>query len=246
MTSRKTILRLALVHSCLILIVALLTLMTACGNGSEASPTPSSATSSALPTSTFPAEPQEVDIGTGPALVWGSGEYGVVLVHGAIYDAASWTAQAEAIADAGFAVISIENATVDDVRAAMDYLRRTFGSTHVGLVGASAGTGPVLSVATDQTSDSQPHIDVVIVLAGSGNVDELDVPSVLFISAEGDGAATSARQMMEATSGDADDLVLVPGSAHAQALFNEPEGDRVLEAIIERLAERQSATESEP
>ncbi len=153
-----------------------------------------------------------INLGTGSALVWGSGSYGVVLVHGAIYDAASWTAQAEAIATEGFAVIAVEHATADDTRAAMDYLRRTFGTTAVALVGASAGTRPVLSVATSQPPDSSPAVDLVIILAGSGNVEDLKVPSVLFISAEGDGgAAASARRMLEATSGDPDDLLIVTG-----------------------------------
>ena len=185
-------------------------------------------------------DPMTTDLGTGTALVWGSGSYGVVLVHGAIYDAASWTDQAERIAAAGFSVVAIEHATADDTRAAMDYLRREHGVTRVALIGASAGTGPVLSVAS-AGDNTNPAVDLVVILAGSGNVDDLSAPSVLFISAEND-AAASAERMMEATSGDPNDLVLVPGSAHAQALFNQPEGETVLQAILARLAERQTAS----
>ncbi len=220
--------------------------VTIAGCGDDSDDDGATAMTSEPATPTARSEPQEVSIGAGTALVWGNGTYGVVLVHGAIYDAASWTAQAEAIAASGFAVVAVENATADDTRAAADFLRRTFGATHVALVGASAGTGPVLSVAADASAGSQPVVDLVVILAGSGNVDELDVPSVLFISAEGDGAASAAERMLEATSGDPADLLLVSGSAHAQALFNEPEGEQVLQAILSRLADRQAVTTSEP
>ena len=191
-----------------------------------------------------PGGPAEVNLGSGSALVWGEGKYGVVLVHGAIYDAASWTDQAEAIAAEGFAVVAVEHATADDTHAAIDYLRRSTGIEAVALIGASAGTSPVLNVASERTPEMEPPVDLVIVLAGSGNVDSLNVPSVMFISAEGDGAASSARRMMEATSGDPADLVIVPGSAHAQALFNQPEGVQVLNAIVERLASRKALLNS--
>jgi len=228
-----------------IVILACLVLVSACGfdSSEDASPSPTPIASM----SSGEIEVTEINLGTGSALVWGSGSYGVVLVHGAIYDAASWTAQAEAIATGGLAVVAVEHATADDTRAAMDYLRRTFGTTAVALVGASAGTGPVLSAATDQSPGSSPVVDLVIILAGSGNVENLKVPSVLFIAAEGDsGAASSAQRMLEATSGDPDDLLIVPGSAHAQALFKQPEGETVLAAIQTRLAERQSILTSEP
>lgn len=231
----------------LLAILALGFLASAC-RGESDEPTPTWPPDASSPTS---ADTQngasEVNLGTGSALVWGSGNYGVVLVHGAIYDAASWTTQAEAIADAGFSVVAIEHATVDDTRAAMDHLRRTFGVEKVALIGASAGTGPVLSVASGQKPESSPAVDLVVILAGSGNVDELNVPSVLFIAAEGDGgAAAAAERMMNETSGNRDDLLIVSGSAHAQALFNEPEGDQVLDAIIGRLTERQNLLTTEP
>ena len=227
-------------------LVAVAGLLSACGDETAKS-TPTATTVPATPTVAFDVSvPTEIDIGTGPALVWGTGRYGVVLVHGAIYDAASWTEQAAAIAAAGFAVVAIENATAADTRAATDYLGRTFGVEAVGLVGASAGTGPVLDAASAHPPDSRPAIDLVVILAGSGNVDQLDVASVLFISAEGDGAAAAAKRMLAATSGAPADLLLVPGSAHAQALFNEPEGEQVLSTIVERLTERQRALTTEP
>ncbi|MEZ4572967.1 MAG: hypothetical protein R2849_22135 [Thermomicrobiales bacterium] len=51
--------------------------------------------------------------------------------------------------------------------------------------------------------------------------------------------------MMSATSGKTEYLVIVPGSAHAQALFSEPE-EVVLAAILNRLDARRAALGMEP
>ncbi|MEZ4524165.1 MAG: hypothetical protein R3A46_21410 [Thermomicrobiales bacterium] len=221
-------------------------ILSACSGGSDSddgipNATPATATSSAA------GAPEEANIGTGSALVWPGEGYSVVLVHGAIYDAASWSDQAKAIAAHGFAVVAVEHATADDVRAASDYLRRTFGISHVALVGASAGAGPVIDVVRGRSPDEQPEVDLMIILAGSGEVQGIAVPSVLFIAADGDaGAARAAERMMSATSGKTEDLVIVPGSAHAQALFSEPEGEVVLAAILNRLDARRAALGMEP
>ncbi len=42
-------------------------------------------------------------------LTWGDGPYGVVLAHGASFDAASWEEQAVRIADQGATVIAVES-----------------------------------------------------------------------------------------------------------------------------------------
>ena len=229
-----------------ILVTATL-LLASCGSGDDEGETPTpSANPDEVTEVKGASEPMEVNIGSGTALVWGDGVYGVVLVHGAIYDAASWTDQAEAIAAKGFSVIAVEHATADDTSAAIDYLRRTHAAEAVALIGASAGTGPVLAVASDQAAEPELPVDLVVILAGSGSVESLNIPSVMFISAEGDGAASAAKRMMEATSGDPADLVIVPGSAHAQALFLQPEGEQVLTAILDRLTARRASVTQEP
>ncbi|EKT78411.1 hypothetical protein WSS_A32830 [Rhodococcus opacus M213] len=50
-----------------------------------------------------------IEIGGGGALQWDNGEYGVVLAHGAVFDAATWEDQATAIADQGATVVAVED-----------------------------------------------------------------------------------------------------------------------------------------
>ncbi len=212
--------------------IVVLLLVAACGDNSRLSTPAESLTTSTPAADGQQLEPMVVQLGTGEALVWGSGAYGVVLVHGAIYDAASWTAQAETIAAEGFSVVAIENATADDVAAATDYLVREHQIDGVALVGASAGTSPVLNVA----SSDPGRIDQIIILAGSGDVTNLGTMPKLFIAAENDGSALErARQMAAEAPGSNNQALIVSGSAHAQALFQTPQGDEVLQAIVDRL-----------
>lgn len=181
-----------------------------------------------------PSGGERVEIGGAEAIVRGEGGYGVVLSHGAAYDAASWDDQAGEIAENGFVTLSVEDTSTESVTAAAEYLADERGVEGVALVGASAGTSGVFGAA-----EENPDItDQIIVLSGSGDVSGLGEVPKLFVASEGEGLADTAREMAEEAPGSENEALILPGSAHAQAIFDTGQGGRLLETMIERLEER--------
>lgn len=174
---------------------------------------------------------RRIDLGdeAGEALVWdGGGQRGTVLVHGAIYDAASWRVQARQMAAAGIAVVAVEQATVAAVGAAADYLRADLDVEAVTLVGASAGGGAVLSAL----SEDERLADQLVLLSATGDVSKLgDIPK-LFIASAGEGLAERVEAMADDAPGAANQALILEGDAHAQAIFKTEDGDQLLEALI--------------
>src|SRR5579862_5732789 len=132
--------------------------------------------------------------------LYGSGERGVVLVHGGQFQKESWADQAHALAKAGFQVLAIDlrgfgpsHGPGDsdimsaphhlDVLAAVRYLHQA-GAKSVSVVGGSMGG----AAAGDASIASEPgEIDRVVFLGASPNgpADKLKSAS-LFIVARGD------------------------------------------------------------
>ena len=170
----------------------------------------------------------------GAALVWGSGQYGVVLVHGAIYDAASWGAQAQTFAEHGMTVLAVEQADAETVAAALGYLHNDRALPRVAVMGASAGSAAALAVGRDQPE----LVDQLILLSGTGDVASLGDFPKLFAASQGEPAASDAERMAAEAPGDWNALYLAPGSAHAQAIFGSEGGSALLDALVARLEER--------
>src|SRR5258708_32130190 len=132
------------------------------------------------------------DGGVVSADLYGAGERGVVLAHGGRFNKGSWEKQAQALAAAGFRVLTIDfrgygqsrgpgqsdpmNAPLQlDVLAAVRYLRKT-GAKTVSVVGASMGGG----AAGDASILSEPgeiHRLVFLRAAPNGPPPELKAPS---------------------------------------------------------------------
>lgn len=169
----------------------------------------------------------------GEALVWdGNGPAGVVLVHGAVYDVASWKAQATQMAAAGQTVIAVEHAAAGSVVTAAHYLRDELEVQSVTLVGASAGGSAVLGALGDE-----PELaDRLVLLSATGDVTALGDYPKLFVASEGEGIADRSEEMAEDAAGDANQALIVPGDAHAQAIFKTGEGDDLVEALIDFIA----------
>ncbi|MEJ7654233.1 MAG: alpha/beta fold hydrolase [Chloroflexia bacterium] len=185
---------------------------------------------------------RRVNIGVESAIVWGEGEYGVVLVHGAAYSAASWDRLGNAAAQSGIVAIAVENATHDAAIAAVDYLKQELGATATALLGASAGGAAVLEVgATNEDS-----VDQLILLSATGTVENLGDFPKLFIASEGEGIAEQVRRMAHLAPGNRNDAVILPGDAHAQAIFDTDQGERLIMIIIERLNQGRSANLQPP
>lgn len=167
-------------------------------------------------------------------LLWGKGTYGVVLSHGAVYDAASWKPLAAEIAQNSIAVLATEEVEPEDLLAANDYLREKQGVKSIALIGASAGG----STAITAMAKAPRKWDQLILLSSTGEVKGLGPAPKLFVASEGEGIAGEVRRMAEQSPGRHNEAMIVKGSAHAQAIFRTPEGPRLTGAILQRLTSR--------
>jgi pimeloyl-ACP methyl ester carboxylesterase len=175
--------------------------------------------------------PESVEVAGGEALLWGEGDRGVVLAHGAAYDAASWREQAERLAGNGVAALAVEDTSARSVVEAAGYLKEERGVRDVTLIGASAGTAGVLGAA----EETPGLVDGVILLSGTGEVSGLGEYPKLFVASEGEGLAEEVRRMAEKSPGSRNEALILSGDAHAQAIFGTDQGERLMRAILERL-----------
>jgi pimeloyl-ACP methyl ester carboxylesterase len=158
---------------------------------------------------------EKVTVGETEAIVWGEGNQGVVLAHGASYDAASWEPQGRTLADNDVVTVAVEDTSPYNLRSAIDYLKKEHGVESVALIGASAGTGPVLQVAGKNSEE----VSQIILLSGIGDVSGLGEYPKLFVASEGEGIAERVRQMADEAPGDQNEAFILAGDAHAQAIF---------------------------
>ena len=166
---------------------------------------------------------------------WGDGPYGLVLVHEAGRDAASWEAQATAFADKGMTVLAVESATPDSVVAALRTLLDDAGLDRVALLGAGDGS----TVAMEAALDEPDLVDQLVVISAGGDAAALGVFPKLFVASEEEPAVADAERMADEARGDWNALYLAPGSATGQALLSDDVGgEPTMEAIIARFEER--------
>ncbi|MGD9711523.1 MAG: alpha/beta hydrolase family protein [Thermomicrobiales bacterium] len=192
--------------------------------------TPCSVQASPISTAT-PSVPtsERVSVGESEALLWNpSATHAVLLVHGAMYDAESWRPQVEVIARTGFAVLSLEEIGADDVLAGIDFLRDDCPERRIVVIGASAGASGAMSAL----ASGPDGIAGLIVLAGSGDVSELGDFPKLFVASEEEGIAGTIQSLAESAPGDDNRVLILPGSAHAQAVFTTDQGPALLDAIL--------------
>ncbi len=168
------------------------------------------------------------------AVLWGEGERGVVLAHGAAYDAASWEPQGQRLGENGAAALAVEETSPSNLRTAIRYLKEESGVESVTLIGASASARPVLEVG----GEDPEKIDQLILLSRIGDVSGLGEYPKLFVASEGEGIAERVRQMADEAPGDRNEALILPGDAHAQAIFQTEEGEqRLMQVILERIEE---------
>lgn len=194
--------------------------LASCDGSAETSSSPSGDDSSG----------EKISIAGSSALRWGKGDYGVVLAHGAAFDAASWEKQAVAIADQGASVIAVENIDPDAIRAAVEQLQGE-GIADVALVGGSAGADGILDLASQE-----PGLpDQLILLSPNATVDGLGDEPKLFVASEDEPVADVSTELAESSPGDENEVKILPGSAHAQNIFATDLASSVLDAMLERL-----------
>ncbi len=198
--------------------------------GAQNACTPAATPSPAADASTPAAQPAgaRVQVGDGEALLWGAGEHAVLLVHGAVYDAESWRPQAEAITSEGYLVLSLEQTGSQDVLDGITFLIDACDASGVVVAGASAGASGALSALA-----SQPEgVSGLVVLAATGDVADLGDYPKLFAASEEEGLAETLEEMAASAPGDDNKVLILPGSAHAQAVFTTDQGPVLLEAML--------------
>lgn len=199
------------------------------------------------------------DGGAVRADLYGSGDRGVVLAHGGRFDKSSWQKQARALVAAGFRVIAIdfraavqaragqetaclydEKCLAVDVLAAVRYLRGA-GVRTVAVIGASLGGGAAAQAVVEA---KKGEIDRVVLLAHMPiAAPERMQGRKLFITARddlgsGDIPRLPAIREQFARATQPKELIVVDGSAHAQALFETEHADRLMQEILKFLSAR--------
>jgi pimeloyl-ACP methyl ester carboxylesterase len=190
------------------------------------------------------------------ALLYPGGTRAVVLAHGGQYTKESWRPQALALAARGFTVLALDfrgfgestgpgaddplNAPLHlDLLAAVRHLRSR-GAQSISIVGGSLGG----MAAGDAAIAARPgEIERIVFLGSRASLRDDDVKKItgrkLFIVARGDANASGPR--LPRIRADFErvpeprELVLVEGSAHAQALFDTDQGAEVLSAVVDFL-----------
>lgn len=175
---------------------------------------------------------QDVEVpGGGAAIVWGDGSYGVVLAHGAAYDAASWEEQAQEIAEAGNVVVAPEDTSPESIATAAAYLEDERGAEAVALIGGSAGADSILA----GQADDPEFADQIITLSANSEVDGLGSQPKLFIASEDESVADVSTGLAESAPGADNESLILDGPAHAQAIFDGDGAEQAMDAILGRL-----------
>jgi pimeloyl-ACP methyl ester carboxylesterase len=187
--------------------------------------------------------------------LYGTGDRGVVLVHGGRFEKGSWEKQAGVLVKAGFRALAIDlrgfglskegpqSARSDfgsplDVLAAVRYLHEN-GAKTVSVIGASMG-GDATEGALGEAKPGE--IDRVVLLAhGAYGAPEMLKGRKLFIVSRNDLGSgdkprlVNIRAQYEKAPGPKE-LVILEGSAHAQFVFQTDQGERLMQAILRFLS----------
>lgn len=213
------------------IVLALASVLSACGNDGGDTTGVVDQTPSDSTTSTGRQTGMRISVGNTEALEWGDGDYGVVLAHGAAFDAASWEPQAKRISAAGTTTLALEDIGPEDIADAVTYLRQERGIQDVALIGGSAGADAIL-----QLSAEQPDLaDQLILLSPNQVVEGLGDQPKLFIASEDERVADVSRTLATTSPGEENQVEILPGSAHAQNIFDSDAGEATFQRILERV-----------
>lgn len=186
----------------------------------------------------------------------GSGTHAVVLAHGGRFTKESWAGQIPAFVEAGLRTLAIDfrgrgasrggpglesdqDSVHLDVLAAVEYLRET-DAQRISIIGASFG-GWASARASTQLDAGQ--IEALVLLAHSPISNPEDLPGrKLFVTTEGDADGSGTLRLPGVRdqfdrSPDPKELLILPGSAHAQFIFKTEHGPELLAEILRFLAD---------
>ena len=181
------------------------------------------------------------------ANLYGQGEHGVVLAHGAVFNKESWHDQAQFLVKSGYQVLAIdfrgygqsvggkEDAALhEDVLGAVRYLH-TQGSRQVSVIGGSMGGGAAARAATRARPG---EIDRLILLAHVPiqNPQAMIANKRFFIVGRGDRLLASCKDQYERAA-KPKRLTVLEGRAHAQHIFKTDQAETLMQRISEFLSE---------
>lgn len=150
----------------------------------------------------------------------GEGDTGVILAHGAAYDADSWQDQGKELEDNGMVAFATEDTAPEELAHAANMLEEDYDVDEVALVGASAGGASGIDAITDGEFD----FSKAAFLSPGGDATSIEDIPVLVMYSEEEGFDELEDAAVETLS--------IPGSAHAQEMFGEDEGDKVMDKLI--------------
>jgi len=178
--------------------------------------------------------------GGASALRWGDGPYGVVLLHDANHDAASWAQLARALAADGMTALAPQATDASTLTAAIGALRSTApgqASPVIERVAVVAAGSGIVAVAMLAASNAALIDQVILVSVGSDAPWAAEFPK-LFIAGKASPQAAAARTAEGSAAGQWNALLLVDGSGSGQALFEGGVGNELVTAVVRRLDER--------
>jgi len=182
------------------------------------------------------------DGGRVDADLYGQGTHAVVFAHGAIFDKQSWAPLAKRFAAAGYRALAIDfrgygksragkdgQALDQDVLAAVRWMHAQ-GASSVSVVGGSMGGGASGEAATEVRKG---EIDKLVLLSPMPipHPEKLKANSILYIASRDEGLADTVRAQY-ARAPHPKQLVLLPGSAHAQNIFATAQARQLSDDIV--------------
>jgi hypothetical protein len=175
------------------------------------------------------------------ALVWGDGEYGVVIAAGPGEEPADWAPLAREIAANRMTVVAVrsDDATTARVSAAADWLAGSgAGVERIAYIGSGTQGAELLAAWVGQGG----AVDQLILVSADipdPSLAALGEPSKLFVASAGDseGAGTAVR-LTETAEGSWNVLLLVPGEARGVAILDGEGAGAFIDGVVARLEER--------
>ena len=129
-------------------------------------------------------------------------------------------------------MVAVEDISPDSIQTAVEDLISD-GIEEVALVGGSAGADAILQLVS-----AEPDLaDQLILLSPNSPQDLTSEQPKLFIASEEESVADVSRELAESSAGDDNVAEILPGSAHAQNIFESDQGDAVVELMLGRISE---------
>jgi len=205
-------------------------LLTACGSGSVSENENHENNKEETKETTQNEEPASEEVDDVEGTLWeADGDVGIVLAHGAAYDADSWEEQGKEFAKENIPAFAVEDTSEKAFMDAAEMLKEEQEVQKVAIVGASAGGASAIeAVEADETV-----FDKVVLLSPGGDATAIEETPVLVIYSEEEGFDD-----LEEDQPDNLETIAISGDAHAQELFQDEEkSDKVMSEMIEFLDE---------